>query len=127
MRVLLIEDDPMIGRAVVAGLQDGGYAVDWVRDGAEAELALDNGVYDLALLDLGLPRRDGLDILKAVRKGGSSLPVLVITARDSVQDRVAGLDLGADDYLVKPFDLEELSARIRAALRRDAREPAPTL
>jgi len=108
----------MIGRAVVAGLQEGGYAVDWVRDGEEAGLALDNGVYDLALLDLGLPRRDGLDILKAVRKGGSTLPVLVITARDSVQDRVAGLDLGADDYLVKPFDLDELLARARALIRR---------
>jgi two-component system response regulator QseB len=118
MRVLVVEDDPMIGRAVVAGLQDGGYAVDWVRDGAEAELALDNGVYDLALLDLGLPRRDGLDILKAVRKRGSGLPVLVITARDSVQDRVTGLDLGADDYLVKPFDLDELLARARALIRR---------
>src|SRR3954464_14694541 len=118
MRVLLVEDDPMIGRAVVAGLQDGGYAGDGVRDGGGAELALGNGVYDLALLDLGLPRRDGLDILKAVRKGGSTVPVLVITARDSVQDRVTGLDLGADDYLVKPFDVDELLARARALIRR---------
>src|SRR5688572_13318952 len=118
MRVLLVEDDPMIGRAVCAGLQGGGYAVDWVRDGGEAELALSNGVYDLALLDLGLPRRDGMDILRSVRKAGTKLPVLVITARDSVADRVAGLDEGADDYLVKPFDLDELLARARAVIRR---------
>jgi two-component system, OmpR family, response regulator QseB len=127
MRVLVVEDDPMIGRAVVAGLQDGGYAVDWVRDGAEAEVALGNGVYGMALLDLGLPRRDGLDILKAVRKGGSSLPVLIITARDSVQDRVAGLDLGADDYLVKPFDLDELLARARAVIRRHEGRSSPEM
>jgi two-component system response regulator QseB len=117
----------MIGRAVAAGLQAGGYAVDWVRDGAEAELALGNCVYGLALLDLGLPRRDGLDILKAVRKGGSGLPVLIITARDSVQDRVAGLDLGADDYLVKPFDLDELLARARAVIRRHEGRSSPEM
>src|SRR5262252_1847703 len=105
MRVLVVEDDPMIGRAVVSGLQDGGYAADWVRDGAEAELALANGVYDLALLDLGLPRRSGRE-----------LPVVVITARDSLEERVQGLDSGADDYLVKPFDLDELLARVRAVL-----------
>jgi DNA-binding response OmpR family regulator len=100
MRVLLIEDDPMIGRAVVAGLQDAGYTVDWVRDGAEAELALGHRVYDLTLLDLGLPRRDGVELLKGLRRDGSSLPVVIITARDALADRVAGLDLGADDYLV---------------------------
>jgi len=105
----------MIGRAVVAGLQDAGYTVDWVRDGAEAELALGHRVYDLALLDLGLPRRDGVDILKGMRRGGSQLPVVIITARDALADRVAGLDLGADDYLVKPFDLDELLARARAS------------
>jgi two-component system response regulator QseB len=133
MRVLLVEDDPMIGRAVSAGLQDGGYAVDWVRDGAEAELALANGVYDLAMLDLGLPRRDGMDILRSVRraqygKGGEQqrkLPILIITARDSVQDRVAGLDEGADDYLVKPFDLDELLARARAVIRRHEGRTSP--
>jgi two-component system response regulator QseB len=129
MRVLLVEDDPMIGRAVAAGLQDGGYAVDWVRDGAEAELALANGVYDLAMLDLGLPRRDGMDILRSVRKAGSELkrrlPVLIITARDSVADRVAGLDEGADDYLVKPFDLDELLARARAVIRRNEGRASP--
>ena len=90
MRVLVIEDDPMIGRAVVAGLQDAGYTVDWVRDGAEAELALGHRLYDLALLDLGLPRRDGMDILKTLRRSGSELPIVIITARDAVADRVAG-------------------------------------
>jgi two-component system response regulator QseB len=118
MRVLLVEDDPMIGRAVTVGLRDAGYAVDWARDGAEAELAVGTGVYDLALLDLGLPRRSGLEILKGVRRSGASLPILIITALDSVADRVAGLDAGADDYLVKPFDLDELLARARAVIRR---------
>src|ERR671915_1627011 len=118
MRVLIVEDDPMIGRAVTAGLQEGGYTVDWVRDGVDAELALSHRVYDLALLDLGLPRRDGLDILKDLRRAGNTLPVVVITARDAVADRVAGLDHGADDYLVKPFDLDELLARTRAVIRR---------
>jgi len=125
MRVLVVEDDPMIGRAVVAGLHDGGYAVDWVRDGAEAELAIANGVYDLALLDLGLPRRDGLEILKSLRRSGNALPVLIITARDSVADRIAGLDHGADDYLVKPFDLDELLARARAVIRRHGGRSSP--
>ena len=118
MRVLVVEDDEMIGRAVVAGLQNGGYTVDWVVDGQDAELALANQVYGLALLDLGLPRRNGLDILKALRRSGSELPVVVITARDAIADRVSGLDNGADDYLVKPFDLDELLARARAVVRR---------
>jgi two-component system response regulator QseB len=108
----------MIGRAVVAGLHEQGYAVDWVRDGHEAELALAHAVYDVALLDLGLPRRDGLEVLKGVRRAKNDLPVLIITARDSVADRIAGLDNGADDYLVKPFDLDELLARTRAVIRR---------
>jgi len=108
----------MIGRAVVAGLHEQGYAVDWVRDGHEAELALAHAVYDVALLDLGLPRRDGLEVLKGVRRAKNDLPVLIITARDSVADRIAGLDSGADDYLVKPFDLDELLARTRAVIRR---------
>ena len=108
----------MIGRAVVAGLHEQGYAVDWVRDGAEAELALAHAVYDLALLDLGLPRRDGIEVLKGVRRAKNDLPVLIITARDSIADRIAGLDSGADDYLVKPFDLDELLARTRAVMRR---------
>lgn len=127
MRVLVIEDDPMIGRAVVAGLHDGGYTVDWVRDGADAELALANGVYDLALLDLGLPRRDGLEILKGLRRAGRALPVVIITARDAVADRVTGLDNGADDYLVKPFDLDELLARARAVIRRREGRPSPEM
>ncbi len=127
MRVLLVEDDPMIGRAVETGLHDAGYAVDWVRDGAEAELAVGTGVYDLALLDLGLPRRDGLEILKGVRRSGEKLPILIITARDSVADRIAGLDAGADDYLVKPFDLDELLARARAVIRRQRGRSSPEI
>jgi two-component system, OmpR family, response regulator len=125
MRVLVVEDDEMIGRAVVAGLQNGGYTVDWVVDGQDAELALANQVYDLALLDLGLPRRNGLDILKGLRRSGSELPVVVITARDAIADRVSGLDNGADDYLVKPFDLDELLARARAVVRRREGRSSP--
>jgi two-component system response regulator QseB len=127
MRLLLIEDDRMIGTSVQSGLRQEGYSVDWVRDGAAAELAIANGVYELILLDLGLPRKTGLDLLAALRSKGSVLPVLVITARDSVADRVKGLDAGADDYLVKPFDLDELSARIRALLRRQAGRASPVI
>lgn len=120
MRVLIVEDDPMIGRAVADGLQHDGYAVDWVHDGIAAELALKHGPYDLAVLDLGLPRKDGFEVLKALRRARIDVPVLVITARDAVADRIAGLDHGADDYLVKPFDLDELLARARAVVRRRA-------
>ena len=120
MRLLLVEDDSMIGAAAQQGLRGEGHTVDWVRDGREAELAVGNGVYDLVLLDLGLPRRDGLSILKGLRAKGENVPVLIVTARDAVSDRIAGLDAGADDYLVKPFDLDELSARVRAVLRRRA-------
>jgi two-component system, OmpR family, response regulator QseB len=127
MRVLVIEDDPMIGRAVVAGLQDAGYTVDWVREGTAAELALTHRVYDLALLDLGLPQRDGLEILKDLRRSGNTLPIVIITARDAIADRVAGLDHGADDYLVKPFDLDELLARARAVIRRKDGRPTPEM
>lgn len=127
MRVLVIEDDPMIGRAVAAGLRGTGYAVDWVLDGAAAELALANGTYDAALLDLGLPRKDGLDLLKKLRRAKMDVPVLIITARDSLGDRVAGLDSGADDYLVKPFDLDELLARLRAVVRRHAGRTSPEI
>ena len=127
MRVLVVEDDPMIGRAVRAGLRGAGYAVDWVEDGASADLALGNGTYDLVLLDLGLPRRDGLDLLKAWRRERRSLPVLIITARDSLAERVNGLDSGADDYLVKPFDLDELLARVRAVARRHAGRGFPEI
>lgn len=127
MRVLVVEDDPMIGRAVLSGLRDSGYATDWVRDGVEAELALSSGGYDAALLDLGLPRREGLDILKGLRRDNQDLPVLIITARDAVSDRIAGLDSGADDYLVKPFSLEELLARIRAVIRRRVGRASPEI
>jgi DNA-binding response OmpR family regulator len=127
MRVLVVEDDPMIGRAVLSGLRDGGYATDWVRDGVEAELALANGSYDAALLDLTLPRREGIEVLKSLRRGNNALPVLIITARDAVSDRIAGLDSGADDYLVKPFSLDELLARVRAVIRRRVGRAAPQI
>ncbi|HEY4744934.1 MAG TPA: response regulator [Desulfuromonadaceae bacterium] len=118
MRLLLVEDDPMLGEAVQRLLQQESFAVDWVRGGEEAELALDASSYDLMLLDLGLPEKNGLDILQDMRKRKVSLPVIILTARDAVSDRIAGLDSGADDYLVKPFDPDELAARIRALLRR---------
>ena len=127
MRLLLVEDDPMIGASVQSGLRQEGHSVDWVRDGVAADLAMANGVYELLLLDLGLPHKSGLDLLTGLRKKGASLPVLVITARDSVADRVKGLDAGADDYLVKPFDLTELSARIRALMRRQAGRSSPVI
>ena len=120
MRLLLAEDDAMIGAAVRDRLHGQGFAVDWVRDGRAADAALAGDVYDLLLLDLGLPGREGLAVLKALRGRGSTLPVVILTARDSVDDRVAGLDAGADDYVVKPFDLKELEARLRAVLRRRA-------
>lgn len=110
----------MIGESVRLGLRRDGFTLDWVRDGRAAELALGNAVYDLLLLDLGLPKKDGLEVLKTLRRNGNRMPVLVLTARDSVGDRIKGLDSGADDYLVKPFALDELSARIRALLRRQA-------
>ncbi|MFS2002252.1 response regulator [Duganella sp. CT11-25] len=118
MRLLLVEDDPMIGESIEDGLRGENYAVDWVRDGRDAELALAGVDYDLMLLDLGLPGKQGMDVLRATRRRGADLPVLIITARDGTPARVEGLDAGADDYLVKPFDLDELLARIRALLRR---------
>jgi two-component system response regulator QseB len=127
MRLLLVEDDLMIGESVRKGLRQDGFAVDWVQDGASAELALANGVYDLLLLDLGLPKKAGLDLLREQRRKGNDLPVLVITARDAVSDKVAGLNAGSDDYLVKPFDLDELSARIRALLRRRSGRADPVM
>jgi two-component system, OmpR family, response regulator QseB len=125
MRVLIVEDDPMIGRALAAGLEESGYAADWVRDGIAAELALSQGTYDLALLDLGLPRKDGLEVLKTLRRANIHVPVVVISARHSLSDRIAGLDSGADDYLPKPFDLDEVLARMRAVFRRHAGRGAP--
>ena len=120
MRVLLVEDDAMIGAAAQEGLRQEGHAVDWVRDGREAEASVGSAPYDVMLLDLGLPRRDGLSVLRGLRAKGNAIPVVIITARDAVSDRVAGLDAGADDYLVKPFDLDELAARVRAVARRHA-------
>ena len=127
MRLLLVEDDPMIGEGIRKGLRQDGFAVDWVRDGQAAELAVANGVYDLVVLDLGLPRKDGLEVLAGLRRKGDSVPVLVLTARDAVPDRVKGLNSGADDYVVKPFDLDELGARIRALLRRRAGRADPVI
>jgi two-component system response regulator QseB len=116
--LLLAEDDTMIGEAVRAGLRQQGFSVDWVRDGVAAEQALLTEPYDACLLDLGLPRKEGLAVLRRLRARGSMLPVLLVTARDAITDRVEGLDAGADDYVVKPFDLAELGARIRAVTRR---------
>jgi DNA-binding response OmpR family regulator len=127
MRLLLIEDDPMIGRAMREGLRHAGFATDWVTDGRAAELALANGVYDLAILDLGLPEKDGMTLLRELRARRDQLPVLVATARDAVADRIAGLNAGADDYVLKPFDLDELIARVRALLRRHAGAGDPVL
>ena len=128
MRLLLVEDDAMIGAGVRAALRQDGYVVDWVQDGAAAEAALAaEPAYALVLLDLGLPKKDGLALLEGLRRRGKRVPVLVITARDAVADRVRGLDLGADDYLVKPFELDELGARIRALLRRHAGRAEPVV
>lgn len=125
--MLLVEDDPMIGESVRQGLRQDGFTVDWARDGKDAELALEAEPYALVLLDLGLPGKSGLDLLERLRRRGDGIPVLIMTARDTVADRVRGLDTGADDYLVKPFDLEEMSARIRALLRRRAGRSQPRI
>lgn len=120
MRILLVEDDVMVGEAVRKGLRQDGFAIDWVQDGKAAELALSQEEYALVLLDLGLPQKNGLAVLQTLRANGDTVPVLITTARDAIADRVAGLDAGADDYLIKPYDLEELSARMRALLRRQS-------
>ena len=127
MRILLVEDDASLGATVQSWLQMDGHAVDWLQRGDHAVTALATHDYQCVLLDRGLPGLDGDGVLQALRARGGTLPVLLITARDTLADRVEGLDLGADDYLVKPFDLEELSARVRAALRREARQPSPVL
>jgi len=127
MRFLLVEDDRMIGDTLRAALRMEGHAVDWVRDAAAAQGTLDSERFDLVLLDLGLPQGNGLDVLRELRGRGDATPVIVLTARDGPGDRVAGLDAGADDYLVKPFDLDELGARIRAVLRRQAGRAMPLL
>jgi len=127
MRLLLAEDDEMIGESVQRGLRQEGHAVDWVRNGVAAERALADHAYDLVLLDLGLPRKDGIRFLEDLRRQRNRIPVLVITARDAVADRVRGLDAGADDYLAKPFDFDELSARIRALARRQSGRAEPEI
>ncbi len=127
MRLLLIEDDAMIGAAVENGLRQEGYAVDWSRDGQDAALALKNESYDLVVLDLGLPRKDGISLLRDLRRARNNVPVLIVTARDGVRDRIDGLDAGADDYLVKPFDFDELTARLRALLRRRGGRSEPII
>jgi DNA-binding response OmpR family regulator len=124
---LLAEDDALLGDGIRAGLKLANYAVDWVQDGQQADLALRDHAYDACVLDLGLPQRDGLSVLRALRERGSDLPVLILTARGSSSEKVAGLDEGADDYLVKPFDLDELHARLRALMRRSAGQSSPKL
>jgi two-component system OmpR family response regulator len=127
MRILLVEDDPMIGEAICVALKDAAYAVDWVRDGAAASGVLENADHQAVLLDLGLPKRDGLEVLRHLRRDSNPVPVIVITARDGVAARIKGLDLGADDYLIKPFDVNELLARLRAIIRRRGGHAAPLL
>lgn len=129
MRILIIEDDPMIGASLVRGLTDDGYAADWVRDGEQAEAALLDRLneFHIALLDWGLPHKSGIEVLRNIRRAGNNIPVLIITARDALSDRVEGLDQGADDFLVKPFELAELKARIRALARRHVGRIEPEL
>ena len=127
MRILLVEDDALLGDGINAGLKLADYAVDWVRDGESARLALLDHPYVACILDLGLPKRDGLSVLKDLRGRGSRLPVLILTARDTSADKISGLDAGADDYLTKPFDLPELLARLRAIVRRATGDASPTL
>ncbi len=127
MRVLLVEDDPQLGDGLSVGLRQAGFAVDWLQDGRAADHALQSESFDLVVLDLGLPGIDGMQVLQAARQRGLRAPVLVLTARDATGDKIAGLDAGADDYLVKPVDLDELAARLRALLRRSAGRAAPVL
>ena len=127
MRILLVEDDRPLGEGIRTALKPEGYTVDWLQDGASALHALSHESFDLAILDLGLPRLDGLEVLKRLRAAANAVPVLVLTARDATTDRIAGLDAGADDYLVKPFVVDELKARLRALLRRRFNRPEPTL
>lgn len=120
MRILLVEDDELLGSGVKEGLRKEGYTVDWLKDGLSAEHAVKSEGFDVLVLDLGLPRKSGLDLLQAMRDNGIKTPVLILTARDSIEDRIKGLDCGGDDYMVKPFDLEELVARVRALIRRSS-------
>lgn len=127
MRILLVEDDRMLGDGVQAGLTQAGFAVDWLRDGEAAVAALSTESFAAVVLDLGLPKRDGLSVLQWLRERHDATPVLILTARDQLQDRVHGLDLGADDYVLKPFDLDEIAARLRALVRRAHGRPEPLL
>jgi two-component system OmpR family response regulator/two-component system response regulator QseB len=127
MRILVVEDDPLLGDGIQAGLAQAGFSVDWVKDGVAGELALESASHAAVVLDLGLPRLAGLDLLRRMRASGNKAPVLILTARDAIEDRIKGLDSGADDYVVKPFDLYELAARLRALIRRSAGEAAPVL
>jgi DNA-binding response OmpR family regulator len=127
MRILLAEDDPLLGDGLRAGLRQLGFQVDWVRDGQAAERELRAEPYAAAVLDLGLPMMDGMEVLASIRRAGSATPVLVLTARDAIPDRIRGLDLGADDYVVKPVDLNELAARLRALVRRAHGQPQERL
>lgn len=127
MRVLLVEDDPQLGDGLAIGMRQSGFAVDWLKDGVSADTALKTESFDLVVLDLGLPRLSGMDLLRRLRARKVTLPVLILTARDAVGDKIAGLDAGADDYLVKPIDLDELAARLRALTRRSGGRAAPKL
>ena len=127
MRILVAEDDALLGDALQSGLRQRGFDADWVRDGVAADIALASEPYSAVVLDLGLPRRDGMTVLATQRAKGNAVPVLVLTARDAVDDRVKGLDTGADDYVVKPVDLDELAARLRALVRRSRGEPSSVL
>jgi len=127
MRILLAEDDPQLGDGLTVGLRQDGYAVDWVKDGVAADLALKTESFDLLVLDLGLPRLAGMEVLARLRGRGQTLPVLILTARDATGDKIAGLDSGADDYVVKPIDLDELAAHVRALARRSAGRATPLL
>ncbi|HEX3950434.1 MAG TPA: response regulator transcription factor [Steroidobacteraceae bacterium] len=127
MRVLLIEDDAMIAQGLQTALRQGGFAVDWMQDGKSAGAALQGSAFDVVLLDLGLPDRDGIDVLRDLRRRRDATPVIILTARDEIQQRIAGLDAGADDYIVKPFDLDEVTARMRSVLRRAAGRGDPSI
>ena len=127
MRILLVEDDPQLGDGLTVGLRQAGFAVDWLRDGRSADQALQSEGFDLIVLDLGLPGLGGMEVLHRARQRGQGLPILILTARDATGSKIEGLDAGADDYLVKPFDIDELSARVRALLRRSAGRAAPLL
>ena len=127
MRILVVEDDPMLGEGIVEGLKQHNYAVDLIPDGKHAEMALDTEPYDAVVMDIGLPSKDGVSIVKSIRTKGNHVPVLLLTARDTVGDRVQGLDSGADDYLTKPFDLTELLARMRALVRRSVGRTDPKI